>query len=253
LGTLLFSQCDRLIIGWRLDTRALGVYAAITNITAQINALSALPVQPLLPLVSGASTAGEAAQEDLRRRVQEALQMNVLMALALGGALALFAPWIIRIILPGADEQSVLLLRMATVIYALYSINATGYFILLGLGRAGVCTKIVLASGILAVLLIGAGAAYLGLLGGVAGNVGYLGTLALTVVGLKRLKIRLPAAMGWLRVPLLWFCLTVPIGFLVPDTLLWKTAVFVVQFGLLGAWWISCQRQSFLLLLKGKI
>ncbi|MFK0732839.1 MAG: oligosaccharide flippase family protein, partial [Gloeotrichia echinulata HAB0833] len=46
LGSVLFTQCDRLILGTILGTYSLGTYAAITTITSQINVLSSLSVQP---------------------------------------------------------------------------------------------------------------------------------------------------------------------------------------------------------------
>ena len=49
LGTTLFSQFDRLIILRLLGAEWAGIYSAITSVANQINVISSMPIQPLLP------------------------------------------------------------------------------------------------------------------------------------------------------------------------------------------------------------
>ena len=51
MGGVLFAQMDKVIVGSALGTMELGIYAAITNVTNQINVLSALPVQPMTIII----------------------------------------------------------------------------------------------------------------------------------------------------------------------------------------------------------
>ena len=101
IGTVLFSQCDRLVIGAMLNTASLGVYSAISNITAQINTMSALPVQPLLPFVSQMKVSRESFTAEGKRYLRDALQMNAALALAAGSTLCLFAPEVVGLLVPG--------------------------------------------------------------------------------------------------------------------------------------------------------
>jgi O-antigen/teichoic acid export membrane protein len=55
LGGALFARADRLIVGSLLGTQILGIYSVMTDITTQINSLSALAVQPLVPRLSNLS------------------------------------------------------------------------------------------------------------------------------------------------------------------------------------------------------
>ncbi len=52
VGTVLFTQGDRLVVGAVLGTATLGVYAVITSTVLQINSLSATAVLPILPEIS---------------------------------------------------------------------------------------------------------------------------------------------------------------------------------------------------------
>jgi O-antigen/teichoic acid export membrane protein len=242
LGTVLVSQCDRLIIGVLLPTRALGAYTAITNITVRINNLSALPVQPLLPLLSqGREAAGEWATQ-----VRQAVRMNGLIAFALGAALCLFAPLVVQLIFEENNPELVRLFRLSGLIYTLYSLNATGYFILLGLGQARRCMEVIFLSGFVGLALIAAGASARGLRGAFCGTAGYLLTLLLTWQGLRQLKYSARLWMEWLRGPLLWFALVLPLNWLLPDVLVWKVAWLVAQMAVLGLWWLRTERVPWL-------
>jgi len=228
-----------LIIGALLNISALGIYAAITNITAQINALSALPVQPLLPLVSQIRSMGEKITAEGLGNLRQAIQMNTVVALGTGAALCYFAPEIVELFIPGAGVESVLLFRLATVIYALYSMNASGYYILLGAGLVGACMKIVFCVGFLTVLAVAGGAYWFGLPGGMAGNVVYIATLSLTLMGFKRLRIPFSEWRKWLAFPVIWYAALIPAGFFLDGTITLRISLFVLALAVLGKWWMS--------------
>jgi len=246
LGTALFNRVDRLIVGGLLGTQALGIYAAITDIATQINSLSALPVQPLLPHLSSFS-GKHLEQPDLTYSVKQALQLNGVIALGLGATLITLSSSILTIVFPGeAIDQYILPFCIAISIYSLYSLNAVGYYILLGTNSTNTCTAIVLASGALSLTMIAIGAHYLGLLGAIFGNVGYLTTCALALLGLKRLSIPTYLWIKWLKFPLIWFLLVILSILFLPKNWEFGLGFSIVQILILLRWF-SLQKDRLLL------
>ncbi len=217
VGGVLFTQCDRLIVGAFLDIRTLGVYAAITTITTQINAVSALPVQPLLGRVTHLWTHNK-RPPGARDEIRHALQFNAALSFGIAASIVVLAPIIARGLFHGAvDAMTVQALRYASLIYAIYSLNALGYFILPAIGELTPHTVIQLLGGALSLLLIGLGGTHWGLLGAVVGNIGFVTTLLLTWLALKRLEINSRSVARWLRFPILWIIATVAAAILLPQ------------------------------------
>jgi O-antigen/teichoic acid export membrane protein len=244
LGGALFARGDRLIVGALLGAPVLGLYAAITDITSTINGLSAMPVQPLLPTLSqrGAQSAERAT---LQQRVKQALEINGFVALGLGAALFMLAPLVMPMIVAGAatHPEIILAFRLATIIYALYSVNAVGYYVLFSVNGLQQSMIIHLLSGVLALLLIAIGAHFWGLTGAILGNSGYLGVWFLTVVGMNRLNIARQLWVEWLIFPLLWFFSVTAIGFLLSDQFSLIIGATFIQTGILLQWLLRVQPQ----------
>jgi len=241
LGGVLFSQCDRLIVGSLLGVRVLGIYAAITSITVQINAFSALPVQPLLPALSSMVDTNDDIQL-LQFKVKRALQINALVALGMGAGLLTLAPIVISFVIanvPVDELQSIF--YSATIIYTLYSLNAVGFYALIGLNKMKAFMIIQFMSGIISLLMIGIGARLFGLSGAVFGNIGYLGSWLLIVFAMKYLHIPLRSWLGWLRFPILWFGVVNVINFAIQFDDSTRIIVFVLQSLLLVTWFCLSQ------------
>jgi O-antigen/teichoic acid export membrane protein len=197
LGSALFQAGDRLVVGSVLDTKLLGAYAAITSITAQINQLSAMAIQPLLPRLGSLL---EGKRTELIKQIKQAFQVNVILVLGLGGILLIFTPVVINILFSeAATEEYKSAFRLATVVYMFYSVNAVGYYALLGLGAANLSMRINLVAGVLSLTLILIGANLWGLQGAIAGNLGYATTLAFVFVAMKQLNIQVKEWMCWLH------------------------------------------------------
>lgn len=242
LGRALFGQGDRLVVGALLGTEVLGVYAAITSVTGQINSFSALPIQPLLPKLSNLLEKQDIERATLHQQIQHSVQINGLIALWLGGMLFTFAPLIVNVILPeAASKEYVLAFRFAATIYAHYSINAVGYYVLLAIKEVKVCMTIVLFSGGLSLTLIAVGSKYLNLLGAVLGNSGYLVTLLLFVVGLRKLDIPVFKGIEWLHFPLLFFWMLVIVNFGIHEHFNLKVAIFIIQSIVILIWFQEAQ------------
>lgn len=242
LGSALFSQVDRLIVGVWLGTQALGVYGAITNIATQINSLSALSVQPLLPALSNLLAKKNENQLAVQALVKQALHINTLSALGLGAALLTLTPLLLQIMLPGqVTDEAAWAFRLAMCIYALYSMNAVGYFILFGTNAAGLCASVQLTGAICSLLLIAVGAAGYGLVGAVIGNIGYLAVWLLTFLGMRRLDIPLRLWLGWLQFPLAWLLAMILWNMMAPRGLTLSVLTLTLQSVILCVWFITGQ------------
>lgn len=246
IGTTIFSQVDRLLVGALLGVRALGAYAAITSVTTQINAFSALPVQPLLPELSHLA-ADPVGSERVRHAMRQAVLVNGVVALSAGAVLIVLAPILIPVLIPAASAAEFgPPFQIAAAIYALYSLNAVGYFVLLGLGAVLPCMLIVAASGSAALLLIAVGGMLFGLPGALAGNAGYILSLLLNRSARRRLALEPGLWERWLRLPFIWFGCVSLIGVVAPPEPLLRLTLFGVA-TLLLVWWFLAQHYESLL------
>lgn len=212
LGTVLFSRVDRLIVGSVLGTQTLGTYSAITDVASQINMMSALPIQPLVPLLGELMSSQDPHQSELKRQVLHSLRTNSLVAIGLGGGLITLAPACLDFLFAGKwDGANLSVFSICCAIYAIYSTNAVGYYMLIGIKEINVCTLIVSLSGLLSLGLIGFGAYKFGLTGAIYGNAGYLFTLLLSAVAVKKVNLHLNILKDSLSFPFL-FLLLVFIG-----------------------------------------
>jgi O-antigen/teichoic acid export membrane protein len=209
-GATIFGQLDRVLVGILLGTQQLGIYAVSSQIVSQINTLSAIPVQPLLPYVSRFTYDFTSHIRELQRLVTDAIRMNVFMALGLSGIIVICAPIAASILVEPRDTEAVMLtLRILGAVYGVYSLNAVGFYSLFASHDVRRLCLITASSGLLTLATIAAGARIAGLAGAAVGNVSYVGTLLLTVVALQRFKM---SVWLWLRIlatPLLAWCLAV--------------------------------------------
>jgi O-antigen/teichoic acid export membrane protein len=240
LGSAAFSQCDRLIVGGVLGAPLLGVYSAITNIASRINSFSGTAVQPLVPSLSRDLTLNTQTQS----RIRQATHLNALIAIEAGVFLYLLADGVMRVLAPGATSgQYILGLRIAAIIYALYSLNAPGFFVLFSLGAARTNAIVTLSSGIFSLVLIFIGARYFGLLGALVGNAGYLGTLFLNVSALRRLGITFHHYLAWMVVPFLVLIAALLSGLFLQDHFWWRTGFVVLQGAVFFFWFLRAHAE----------
>lgn len=253
LGSALFNKADRILVGASLGTGLLGVYAAITNVTVQINSFSAVAIQPVLPAISNHLARKEFDLLTLQRQVKQALEINSIIALGLGAGLLALAPQIIQVVIPGQSPRNYLSeFNTATIIYSLYSVNAVGYYVLLAVKAVNKFMVIQLASGIISLALITIGLHSFGLLGAIVGNVGYLGVFLLTFLGMKNLNIPLRLWLDWLKFPLAWF-LSVIVIFISANYRIgvsYKIFILFLQFVVILNWLKSTQNMDFQSLIR---
>jgi O-antigen/teichoic acid export membrane protein len=210
LGSALFTQGDRLIVGSLLSVENLGIYAAITSIVSQINTLSALPISPLLPSITKMTTNINTGKSEIKKKLRQSLQLNILVAFSLGGLIVAMAEKILTAILGNnVSIGAIYALQFAATIYAIYSLNAVGYYILYALGKVKTCTIIHFLSAVLSLAVISILSAKLGLIGAVIGNCGYILTCSMTIISLNKLKVKMLLWFQWLVFPFAWFLISI--------------------------------------------
>ncbi len=246
LGGRLFTQIDRLIVAALLGSHALTVYSAITDVSIQINMLSALPVKPLLPRLGNffATQQQRSNKIDniLVKEIRGVLELNALLALSIGFVLFVWANQIVRIILPNVENPAaVLSLRVVVVIYSMYSINAVGYYILFGIGKLKISLLTQLISGVGSLALIWLGARRYGLIGVSAGNIGYLGVWLLTIFAMRALTLPAREWLQWLAFPIIWFVSAIILVGLIDGENLLMLGVFITFLITFAGWFIKRQ------------
>ncbi len=247
LGGVLFGQVDKLIVGTLLGVEKLGIYAAITSVANQINVVSALPAQPLLPILSNYSKKEKDKEKNisLLQKIKQALQLNAVVALGMGISLLALSSLIVGVIIPGEiNNDYVALFQIVIMIYTLYSLNAVGYFTLLGKNAVRLCMFTQLTAGLLSLLLIYFGAYFFGLYGAALGNAGYVGTWLLTFFGMQKLGIPFKDWGTWIQFPLLWFITSIMMHIAVPNIIILKALILAFQIAILALWFIAVQDKN---------
>lgn len=208
IGSVIFGQVDRLVVGALLGTEKLGIYAAITTIARQINTFSALPVQPILPSLSSEIEKKGNSHKKIKNQVIKALQINGIIAYSLGAIFLAFAPFIMEVMIPDVkDNNYIREFNIAVIIYTLYSTNAVGYYTLLSAKAVKSCMLIVLASGTISLLSISAGGWHFGLIGAILGNAGYVFSFSLTLFALNKIDVTISEYANSIKYPMAFFLL----------------------------------------------
>jgi O-antigen/teichoic acid export membrane protein len=245
LGSALFQNGDRLIVGSLLGPKALGVYAAIVSVTSQINNISSSAIQPLLPRLRHLIEKQLSSENEIKKIIRQSLQVNVLIILVIESFLILFAPTVVNLLFGMSTIDNYLpIFCIATIIYSLYSANAAGHYMLLAAGATNVLMITTVLSGAVSLILIYGGAVLFGLSGAVIGNVGYVGTYLLTLWGMRKFKVPLQEWLRWMKFPFVYL-LIFYLGYYVLDfssqSILIRAMIFSFQLGALLFWFLRNQ------------
>jgi O-antigen/teichoic acid export membrane protein len=252
LGSTLFLQGDRLIVGAILGPYLLGIYGVITGLAVQINSLSALLVQPILPLASHLYHVGSAeAMDRLRTEFHKSTALNVLAVGILCLVLVSVAPLVLRVMLPSTIEgYQVTALRLSSIVYAIYSTSATGYFVLFATDDAVTNTVLALLGATLALSMIAVLSQLMGLLGAVLGNAGYIVVILATVRASRRINLPLAELRVYYVVPAIVLLLNVCLYWVLPKSLIVTLPVALLSVASMLAWGIHIGRAD---LIKSRI
>ena len=193
VGSTLFSQCDRLIVLRLFGPESSGMYSAITSLCNQINVVSSMPVQPLLPIMSGFYEKGlNNIKSQIESLYFKTFIVNFCIIILSGCGIIFFSTQIIEIIFGkyvyDMSTSRTCLIVTATA-YSIYSFNAVGYYSLLAVKSESFATKLVVLSGIISVSLIYFLAVNFGVIGACLGNLGFSLTLILNFKASRKLNI----------------------------------------------------------------
>ncbi len=135
-------------------------------------------------------------------------------------------------------------------IYSLYVLNATGYYLLFAVGKVRTNVIINLVSGVLALMLIAVGARQFGLIGAVVGNAGYALSLLFVYAGFRVVSVPLRAWLTWLAVPLAWYITVVAVNTAIGDNQRLMLVLYLVQALVFVYWFGYTQRAVIVPLVK---
>lgn len=181
LGGMLFLQGDKLLVSHMFGVNFTGIYSAITSITTQINQISSLPIQVIVPTISNLlANKDNKPNEYIIKTLRNVFNINVFVSITLGVFINFFALEIINLFLNDHVDKignNVYYLIIASTIYSIYSLNATGYFILYAIGKEGYVAIITILSSIISLLFILFFSKSIGPIGAFLGNAGFIITL----------------------------------------------------------------------------
>ncbi len=237
IGSLMFSQFDRVVVGIIGGATVLGIYGAITSITSQINLLSALPTQPLLSSIS--RKWNHQIKDSFERVICHNLHLNGFIAVTLGLFLLEFAPEILRMVIKSSDPGDLWCFQVATVIYTVYSMNAVGYHVLLAIESWKEFAAIQIAAGAFSLILVGIGVWAFGLKGAIVGNVGYWAIWLLTIRAMAHLSVNLRVWGGTLAFYCVYIFVTWGISVFFPQQIIWRFASFIVTLSAVCTWFFT--------------
>lgn len=240
LGTVIFGQCDRLIVGAMLGTETLGIYAVITNISTQINSISGVAVIPLLASVGSHSVGYQTSHSDaLQKDVTKALAVNGAIAIGLGVMIIGFAKEILHFVLATPSTAYVPYLQVTAFIYAIYSLNGVGYLVLYGIGAIVENLVIVLLSSLLSITMIWLLGMQFGLFGALLGNAGYIATLFLTPLAAKKIHIPMRTILEKLWLPYVVLGFSAASAFLLQGHLVLNILLTLAGLSLILYWFVQ--------------
>jgi O-antigen/teichoic acid export membrane protein len=190
IGSSLFGQMDRILVNAIVGPAASGVYSAATSLAIKINELSAIPVKVITPSVSS-----ELAKRNFQR-IQliygKATRLNGAIVLLVALPLIFWADWVARIMVTNDSVAAfTTILPILAFIYGIYSLGASGFFLMLGLGKPKVNAIYGIIGGLFLCAAMIPLASKLGVLGAAWANAAYIIVIAINLQGAKDLKLPL--------------------------------------------------------------
>ncbi len=200
-GGVLFSNFDKVIIGYLLGPITSGIYGTLTNILTYINLFSSISIQPLISLISGVVN-----QKNNLYHIRYAVLMNSFLAFSLGICFVGFANEIIFFLLKTQPtDEIIFIFNVGTIVYTFYSLNALGYYLLLGTGNVKIVTYSQIFGGVLSLSLIYWGCKTDDLRGAMIGNCGFMCTLFMNYYALHLFRIKFQEYLRWITIPAIIF------------------------------------------------
>lgn len=172
IGTLLFTQADRILVGIMLGPAAAGAYAICTGVAARLNSLASSATQVLVPFASSYQAHGKNAE--IAKVFLNLLRIIGCLVAVLGIVLIFWSKWILSIwISPEFSLTYNGVFGILILAYALFSMATPGYYIAFGLGRPEVPAILNVGGALLMLIFIGILSPRWGLFGAGVANLAY--------------------------------------------------------------------------------
>jgi O-antigen/teichoic acid export membrane protein len=249
LGSIVFNKGDRIIVAYYLSPASLGVYAGITEVASAIINFSSLPVQPIVPLLSGFPF-GDDRDTKLKYQIKQTLEISGLISVLCGSWLFVLSPVITEFLFSNSSDLSIVnSLKTAVTIYTFISFYTVGFNALLSLSIVSAAI-VYLVSATLSLALISYGAASTGLVGAVIGNSGFLFCWLMLFIAMKKMSLPRLFWLECLGIPISLFSCTILALYLLQLNLFASVAVNSLTMIILLLWFGYIQREKILNTMK---
>lgn len=203
VGSILFAQGDKIIVGNTLGLNVLTTYTVFTNVVSQLNQFTAQAVHPIIPLVSSAFSSIDSKTDNLLISVKNFFLLNIYISLGGAGLLIIMAEPILQFFLKSNYDKSLSLpFQSLSLIYGIYTLSVTGYYISLSLGYSQRVMLTSIFGGITTLISMYFSSISYGLFGVVLSNVFFFLILILLFHGMKKIGISL---WSWMRMTIIPF------------------------------------------------
>lgn len=172
LGSILFSQGDRVLVGILLGPVAAGAYSICTGVAARLNSLASSATQVLVPFASSYQAHGK--NTEIAKVYFHLLRLVGCLLAAAGIVLILWSKWLLSVwISPQFSLSYSGVFGILILAYTLFSISAPGYHIAFGLGRPEVPAITTVGGALIMLVCIGILSPTWGLPGAAVANIAY--------------------------------------------------------------------------------
>jgi O-antigen/teichoic acid export membrane protein len=189
LGAVAFQSLDRIMVGMVLGASAAGTYAVASGIATRLYMLVSQFTQVLTPFASSYQEDSSQAQIQTAFRLSSRWGACILVMTA--SVLVMWMDTILNIwISPQFSEQYASLFRIMVIAYAVYSMAAPAYRIVVGLGWLKVPTAIMIVSGSCTLFMLWILTRNIGLVGAAYANFVYCIVLLINYYTAHRLGLK---------------------------------------------------------------
>lgn len=233
LGTRIFNQLDRFIIGATLGLDAVTYYSVPISVANKILVLSSSGSQVLLPYFS--KSVASAKHPKYYMRILASIFINNYSSVLIGMILFLFSGSLLSIWISREFSQTATpLLKIFIIAYAIISFNTVPFHVLTALRQPQKVFLVTLLSGVISLSLIYFLSLRFGLFGAAMGNLGYLFSVVLVfqclvTIGMNNLKI----VFLLIFLPVLWFMAMSFGSYLDLNVFFLYPVIFITFFGII--------------------
>lgn len=192
IGRSLYVRGDRIVVGAVLNPEGLGAYHVLQELSSSIVVFSSIIVQPLAAKIANSRIDCISLSKSIQSDIEKSTRYSIMFSVLLGSILYLLAPYIIINTLNCKVESSEFsyylnCFRIAIVINTIVAANSVGYWILFGIKKVILSSKILIGFGLASLFTIFVGCHIEGLMGAVIGNFTYIGTILMSIYALREL------------------------------------------------------------------